>query len=441
MLDFKLITKLSFAMGMAFTASCFTALGSIWQFVGTWAPVTVLISSLFAAFIMSAVGELASRFPSAIGIRTYVKAAFGEQSALLTTLLYMALVLLVASLESVLVASILQQLMPSWNGMYVITAMFGTLFIVNVFGYEFSARLQLVLVVALCVCVGWLTYGALSQVNLTDLAARSYAVLPGFGHAVEAVLIGIFLFAGIEWVTVLQVRHPDDAKRIHVVLFLAVAVLTVLYIAFLIGMMALRDGLASEHLLTPQVQLATFAYGRAGVALVVALMFLAIATTFNAGLVGAARITYALAREGYLPRTFTYVQPSSGNPIAATMLITVTALTGSFIAYSSNSLNALTEASAAIACTVYMFFLAAAARMRGIQTARSISFRSPAPTWSLWLGSAVMALLIVVTLIQSVSSGRLLIFAVIALVFPMSLILGRRRRNQQNSFGALPIKG
>jgi amino acid efflux transporter len=439
--NLKLITKLSFAMGMAFTASCFTALGAIWQFAGVWAPVTVLVSSLFAAFIMSAVGELASRFPSAIGIRTYVKAAFGEQSALLTTLLYMSLVLLVASLESVLVANILQQLMPSWNGMYVITALFGTLFVVNVVGYEFSERLQLLLVLALCVCVGWLTYGALSHANLADLAARSNTAFPGFGHTVEAVLIGVFLFAGIEWVTVLQVRHPDDAKRIHRVLFLAVAALAVLYIAFVTGMMALRDGLASEHSLTPQLQLATFAYGRAGVALVVALMFLAIATTFNAGLVGAARITYALAREGYLPRAFTYVQPSSGNPIAATILISITALAGSFVAYSSNSLNALTEASAAIACTVYMFFLAAAARMRGIQAARPISFRSPVPTWSLWFGAAVMALLIVITLIQSVSSGRLLIFAVIALVFPMSLILARRRRNQQNSFAALPIKG
>lgn len=423
----KLLTKLGFALGMAFTSCCFTALAMMWQGVGAWALPALALSALAAAGIMSAVGELAARFPSAIGIRTYVKAAFGEHGALLATSAYLMLVLMVAALESCLVIHVGQAIMPQLDGVWLVAALFGATFGMNLLGYEFSARSQLLMVGLLFGAMLALAWAGLSTGDLASLAFQ-FAERPSAGAAAQAVVVGVFLFAGIEWVTVLQVRNPQEARVIHRVMFLAVGMLTLVFGAYLLGLLAqgARPGLHGAS--APQLVLARAAFGRAGDALVAAVVLLAVVTTFNAGLVGAARIVYALARENYLPRWCAYSAPASGNPVAATALITAAGLACSLLANAYSLVGELTALCAALSALVYALFLAAAARLRRLQGGRALHYRSPLPDWALWGAAAGMALLALGSLLQGLTKP--LVIAPIFVVLALAAIVARRCRAQ-----------
>ena len=417
----RFVKMLAFAVGMAFTASCFTALAAIGTHAAAVAPAAVLLGALIAALIMSGVAELAARFPSAIGIRTYVKAAFGERAALFVVLLYLAMILLVAALESSLIAQLLGAAFAGVDGFYVIALMFVALFVLNLAGFELSARVQLLLVAVLALGVAVLVGGAVT----TGATARA-AALPSVSGFVPAALIAIFLFAGIEWVTVLHLRSPRDAVAIPKVLFAAVACLALLYAGFSYGMLRLPSALDAQSSTTPQLLIASHVYGRFGVYGVVGITLIAVITTFNAGLIGAARILYALAREGRLPAGFAAVT-SSGCPWAATALVCAASFVAAFIAYRSNQLVTITEASAAIVATVYAAFLAAAARLRTTPTSRPLSYRSPAPTWLLWLGAGAMGTLVLADVYESLAGGRtLVIIGFVLVLVMMALVRGYR---------------
>lgn len=419
----RLPRMLAFAVGMAFTASCFTALAAIGGLAGNLSPLAVFGGALVAAFIMSAVAELAARFPSAIGIRTYVRAAFGERSALFVVLLYLAMILLVAALESSLVADVLRAAFPRLDGTYVIVLIFVGLFVINLVGFELSARVQLLLVVLLALGVTALVGGALVAELPNVTAAVARADTAAF---IPAVVIAVFLFAGIEWVTVLHVRSLQDARHIHTVLFAAVACLALLYVGFAYGMVRLSGHVSLDGNATPQLVVAGFEYGQLGVYGVVALTLIAVITTFNAGLIGAARLLYSLARDSRLPSAFARVT-SSGCPWVAAAVVCVASCAAALMTYGANQTVAITEASAAVACTVYAVFLAAAARLRATRADRPLPYRSPAPTWALWGGSGVMVILVLADIYQSLSNGRALVVAGFVLVLLMLPVLKAQR--------------
>ena len=70
---FELLFYVTFGAGMAFGMSSFTMLSGLNEIVtGPWVVVAIVVAGLLCAAISSSVAELASMYPSAPGVRTYL---------------------------------------------------------------------------------------------------------------------------------------------------------------------------------------------------------------------------------------------------------------------------------------------------------------------------------------------------------------------------------
>ena len=395
--------KVTFSVGMAFSASCFTAIGAIFMLTGDLSPFAVTASFAGALFIIAAIAELASMYPTAIGVRTYVKVAFGDSFSLFVVFLYLCLILLVAGLEGRLFTQMVRQLWPVLDPYGIVCVVFLGLMGLNLMGLEVSARVQSALVLVLVIGLAALCAAAFFALEV-PASARSHPRVE-FAAFAEAVVLGVFLFAGVEWVTVLQVKSPRDAKHLHRILTGSVVCLGLLYVAVTAAIArGARSGLTTDSAM-PQMLLSQTIFGQAGVAVVVGITAAAILTTFNAGLVGAARLLYMLGREGQLPAWMAQTS-ESGNPQAATITVALLGMLSAFIALSQMRVDWYAEAGATIVCIVYGAFVAAAARLRRKQALRPRLFRSPVPAWMLWSASALLLALAAENIRRAVLSGN-----------------------------------
>jgi GABA permease/aromatic amino acid permease len=143
---------------------------------------------------------------------------------------------------------------------------------------------------------------------------------------------------------------------------------------------------------------------------------------------GAARLLYVLARERHLPAVLSATS-AAGVPVAAILVVAVTALASALLIVDRDRLTQFALASATIVCVVYTMFLAAAARLRASQPHRARPFRSPLPAWMLWVLAAGFAFLIAENLRRSViEDGSWLAAAPIVLAAVAAGLFRRRTR-------------
>lgn len=384
-----LLGKLAFGVGMAFSASCFTALGSLYGLAQDWTPWVLLAGTVIALLVMLTVGELGGMFPSAVGVRTYPHAAFGETASLFSVLMYLLLVALVAGIECQLFSMIVELVLPQVPALPVIVGLIALLTVVNLAGWSAPDKLQnglvallaLGLVAAMLIAAFALGGGALAQ----PLPA------PSLGNAVEGVVLAVFLFAGIEFITVMRARGPGEARLTAIALLASVLSIALLFV--LVWATLRLAGAAALHPWLPQMSIAQIAGGQTGQVLALALTAAALVTTFNAGLMGAARLIYVLGRERRLPALFA-VTSQAGTPVAAVLAVAAAALLSALLVVDRGQLPQYALASATIVCVVYALFMASAARLRATQPKRGRPFRSPLPDWALWLFAVAFAALI-----------------------------------------------
>src|SRR5262249_1298270 len=157
------------------------------------------------------VGELAAMFPSAPGIRTYLRASFGNYFSLAILFLYLAMVALAAGVEGTVVTTVLANVAPGVPREAVVFGLFLLVIATNIFGRDLPRPLQL--------AVTALLVGAPLVVGISALCAAPplprdmHEVValgsPGALDLVASVGTAVFLFMGFEWVTPLG-RGPKS---------------------------------------------------------------------------------------------------------------------------------------------------------------------------------------------------------------------------------------
>src|SRR5438309_1993371 len=191
------LRSLSISVGMALATSCFGMIAGMASTTGWWLLLAIGLSLLIALAVAHAVGRLARRFPSALGMRTYIKAAFGNTASLFFVSLYVIMIALVAGVESNLYASIVQQVAPAVEARWVIVAVFAAVFALNVFGQEVSRNIQLGLV--LLMLGGVLALSACAMAGANAAAWPNGESLAHLSAVPEAAVTAFFLFVGFEW--------------------------------------------------------------------------------------------------------------------------------------------------------------------------------------------------------------------------------------------------
>jgi amino acid transporter len=392
------VHKVAYGAGMAFSASCFTALGMLVGHAGEATLPVLLGGGLLMLVIVAAVSELAALFPSAVGLRVYTRAGLGESASLAAVLLYLVLVLLVAGLEMRIFSAVLATVWPGLNPLLLTFAIFAAIVATQWRGWQTSALAQTALVLLLLAAVLALVGGGV----LRPLPVAK--TLPT-GDLASATVIGLFLFASVEWVTTLQLRHPADARALPRVLLVACALLLVLFMVTGQAIVGLaRAGIAFDPAL-PQQALAAAWPALWGSVLLLLVTGTAVLSTCHAGLTCAGRLVYMLGREGHLPRVLCRSN-AAGVPTAALLAVTLASFGAVAAVMQLASLDGLAEACALAICTVYVFYLVSAARLR--RGARQPAW--PAlrlPRWVLWGVAGSLVAVMAATAVEAQRSGHL----------------------------------
>lgn len=323
------VIKLSaIAIGMAITISCNTILVSLLSFAtGSQLILAIAIAGACMAVIALCFSELSSKFPGAIGIRAFTRVAFGNQFSLAISLFYVLMVTLIGGLEVYLCHLLLEQLLPRSLAFILLIGLVLSVLYINLRGYELSLRLQIGMTISVASMMLLLSGMALYTPHIPLAITQAVSDnVPNTVDLMNAIPRALFLFIGIEWAIMHVTRHQSFKRIVPLALLFAVLTIAGLYANF--GM-ALEQRLNLHTLsgdLLPHLSLARALKSEAAKILVIFISLLAVLSSFNVGLSGAARILYSLARERELPAWFAQLDGEKFIPRNAMLAIAATVL-------------------------------------------------------------------------------------------------------------------
>jgi amino acid transporter len=378
----ELLGYVALSAGMAVAASSYMVLGLIVRMHDLTALVLVIgLACAMCLLLALALGEMSSRFPSAPGIRTYLRRAFGERTSLFFTYLMMLIIPLVAAVEIKVFLAALLPHAPLSLQCLVASALVAALAWLNLHGHDVPRRVQ-TLVFGLLVLLSFF-FSLLGLQAQTPLAAQLATPAPAASLALlaEGVGLSFFLFVGFEWVGPMA-RSPAAARSsVPWSMLLAVALLGLMYLAF--GL-ALKHSLAPAVLASsaaPHVALGEQLLGSPGRWAAQALSLFALLTTLNAGLLGATRLVYGLAREQALGRRCSgwLAQLSAqGVPTRVVKLLAACSLLCALWIIAGDHAAAVASVGAGLYTLIYGVFAAAHVRLRRMPTSPP-GFRTRVP--------------------------------------------------------------
>ncbi|HLZ79818.1 MAG TPA: APC family permease, partial [Sphingomonas sp.] len=325
---------------------------------GPYALIAYLLCALAMAAVVLCFAEAGSRVPTSGGPYGTVEAAFGPLPGfVMGVLLWLAAVLASGGIAAGL-ADALARFVPALGGAVpraaIIIVVMGGLTLVNLAGARVASRL-----IAAATTIKLLPLLLFVGVGLLFLdPARLHAgAAPDVGGVGRAVLLSLFAFQGMETALGVSGEVSNPARTLPRALIGAMAFVTVAYVAIqLVAQGLLGAGLGASR--APLADGMALVDPRLGLLLLVGTA-VSLATWLGSDILGAPRMLFAFARDGFLPKALGRVSARHvpANAILVHVLIAITlAVTGTF--------EELVVLSSLAGCALYIGGCAAAWRLR-----------------------------------------------------------------------------
>ena len=306
--------------------------------LGAAAPLAYLVCAVATALVALCIAEAGSRVPQSGGPYAYVGTALGPYAGYLCgVLLWLGITLAMAAVATVL-ADAVGALLPGIRGplprAMLLLAVFVSLSIVNIRGAALGSQVSGIATVAKIVpLIAFVALG-LSHVRPANLALGTLPSLPRLG---ESGLLLMFAFFGMESALQVSGEVRDAARTVPRAIALAVTGVGVLYIAVqLVAQGILGSALAApETAKAPLAAAAVEFAGRPGSTLILIAMIVSTFGFMAATMLSTPRTLFALAVDGYLPRSVATVHRAHHTPHVAIaiqgVIVCAIAITGTYV--------------------------------------------------------------------------------------------------------------
>ncbi len=390
---FELGFYVTFGAGIAFGISSFTILSELFKVASSfWLIVSIVLAGILCMLISSSIAELASMYPSAPGVRTYLKVALPPRLSLFLVYLYLIFMIMVAGIESYLFAQVVRKLAPQLPALAVVLGLLALTVIVNLLGLELPRGVQMftttTLILSVLVLGGIGAGPALAHLHWNS-AVMANQPLSQVGGALGA---AVYLFIGFEWVTMMGFSAKSYEHRIPLSMPLAILTNIIAYSIFALGLATLLPVNRITDSSIPQLPYFVQMFGPRGTYVALALSILAIVSCFNAGVMGGSRLVHSLAREGSFPKSWGTMSLSTGAPIGGVLVLGTLAAIASILIVEFELQEVAAVVGSAIVCCVYAAFMWAILHLRKTQPNARRTFRSPLPVWLHWVLIVLMPL-------------------------------------------------
>lgn len=340
------------------------ALPSALSAFGAWGPWMFVGMGLAMATVVVAFARLASYFEATGGPVVYTYEAFGPFVSFQTGwLLYLGRLTAMAANTSLLVdyaAALAPALAASAPRVAAIFVVCGLLAWPNLVGVERGMTAMAVLTALKLAPLTLLVLAGLRQVSPA-------AILPGSVFPVDqaggAALLLVYALIGFEGALVTAGETKDPTREIPRAIVPTVLGVAVFYALIQLAYVSLGDAVDAASA-SPLVDAARVLFGAPGVILMTVAAVFSIGGNLSAIVVSAPRMTFALAREGLLPRWFAHVSAGARVPDRSILFLIgaafALAASGSFLV-----LAAMSSLTRMLAYVVSIAALPAIRRARG----------------------------------------------------------------------------
>lgn len=345
-------TIVSMSTGLAFAAISF--LGCIQMaglLPGDSAWIAMLISAGLALVVAACFGELNGLYPTAAAARQFIGETIDERFSLIVSFTYLGTIVTLLAADGYIVARAITYVWPAVPTLLWVAIILTLAGAVNLQGISLTGLLQDLVTYSLVIfTIGFSIFVVVRH------GIHLHTSFGGFGqpgNLIQAVAIGVFVYAGFEWVTPMS-EEVRDTGPIPLGMFVAIGLLCLSYTTFTLASTTTLH-VASHAVQTspvPQMLLARQAFGWWGVGLMLAATLVTGVMTFNGGIATASRFLYAAARDGNLPPIFARIN-RAGVPSATIVFLLVCSAMVSIIVSATNQFQILILVGAVLEAGVY----------------------------------------------------------------------------------------
>jgi APA family basic amino acid/polyamine antiporter len=316
---------------------------------GTYSLVSWIIAGVYSIITGLCFAENAQKVPQVGGLYAYAHKSFGNGVGFLTGWSFWTGYWMTIATETVAASLYLRFFLPylsNFQRILISTAIALLLTAVNYRGVKSGGRTEDVFTVGKMVPLivfAIVGFSLLNFKNYYPLLPPKANLLPAIG---SATVFALWAYLGVEIITV-PGEEIHNAKK-TVPRAIIISVFTVMAIYLLVAGTALGLGrwesyLTSQSPLADLFQAATQSYvGNAGGILVALGGLIAILGSLNAVILGASRISYAMAKDGLFPSFLDHLHSRFNTPDRAMMIQTVLAISLVFAVSDFKSLASLT---------------------------------------------------------------------------------------------------
>ena len=204
---------------------------------------------------------------------------------------------------------------------------------INYVGIRLSAIVQLVFTVLLFVGMAIYIFGGLPQVSLSNITGPFFE--KGIGGMFMMVPIAILAFMGFDIVTKAAEEIKSPIEKVVWLIPLSVVFVLIFYVGvfFVSAGVVPYTEIAESTLEVPIEIVAAKTLGSAGFYVVIIAGLMGLITTLNGFLIGSSRLMYGMARDGVLPKAFSYIHPKFGTPSFGIIVLTLVGILGAFFQF------------------------------------------------------------------------------------------------------------
>ena len=355
--------------------------------VGAAAPLAYLACTVAMGLIVLCFADAGSRVSMTGGPYAYIETAFGPFIGFVSGVLLWVGVTLAVSAVSSFFADSLVALVPGLGRTGRAIAISLTLVVLaaaNVRGTRGVTRFNAVATIAKLLPLALLIVAGLLTMQWSNLVP---AAPPSAAAVSRASVLLVFAFLGVESALVPSGEVQDPARTVPPAIFVAMAVVALLYVAVQLVAQGLL-GAALPGDATPLASAANVALGPAGRTLILIGSVVSMFAYVSGMTLNVPRMLFAFGRDGFLPRVLASVHARHRTPHVAIVVQTAIVITLALFA----RFEQLAVAANVSALLVYGACCVAAAELRRRDVrAGGVPFRVPAGGVVPWLALAVIA--------------------------------------------------
>jgi len=338
--ELGLLHSTMMGIGGAICAGVFVTLGYAATLAGTSLIITMIFCGVINFFTMLSYAELGAAIPSAGGEYTFAKASFGGFVSFATGWFEWISNMFYAAFSAVGFAYLLSYVLPIINVPIVAVIAIAIFTLVNIKGVKETGRTGTVLVIILIILLGvFVLLGLLTNQGAGNLELSAPG---GFLGVLKASAFIFVIYLGGESIAVAQAEIKDPGKTIPRAIILSCLFLILIYttIAYVVFRIVPPESLAGQT--SPLAYVAKQFMGEVGVGMITVAGIIAALTSVNTSIMAQSRVAYALARDGYFPKSFFNIHKRFGTPhiaiLAGAIFVAATAATGvvNFVTYATD---------------------------------------------------------------------------------------------------------